>query len=512
MSRIQVKTIGVVLFLIGLLSVTYKTQVLDIPIMPKANYDSWSVDYVVDLSRDRDQIDLKVPNIFSRELQTVSTEGSKKKEFVLKGDLKKGEVFKQTYSINFHKKKRHIDVNLKSLFNYKEEEKDTKALNKIFDRFNVSNKSPEEFGKNVAHYVHTEISMVNTNVGDISKAIVTETASYDEKALIYHYLMLKKGIPSRVLVGVNLNTKELQKITTSSSSSFTLVNQVFIDTKWHTIGFDTEEGEYDMSRFILISSNYLRYKKFFTHPSLSVNFHVTPGTVSGVDGVSYNKLVRQKSSFFASFNLFSFPSELQKFYFYILIIPFGTLILAFCRNIVGIKTFGIFMPILLGLFLASSSFWYGLLTLLLVVLLGLVERYVLDKFYLLAVPRLSIILTLIVCLFLGMGILNVNFGMFTTQMFSGVPIVILAVFVETLSVQLLEEGIVKSAPPILGTLFIAILSYALYQFLFIRVILFSHPELLISIIGVLVLIGSYHGYRLSELLRFKSFIEEQKNV
>ena len=52
--------------------------------------------------------------------------------------------------------------------------------------------------------------------------------------------------------------------------------------------------------------------------------------------------------------------------------------------------------------------------------------------------------------------------MFTTQMFSGAPIVILAVFVETLSVQLLEEGIVKSAPPILGTLFIALLSYALY--------------------------------------------------
>jgi hypothetical protein len=512
MSRFQVKTIGVVLFLIGLLSVTYKTQVLDIPIMPKANYDSWSVDYVVNLSRDRDQVNLKVPNIISRELQTVESKGVTKKEVVLKGDLKKGEVFKQTYSINFHKKKRHIDVNLKSLFKYKQEEKDTKALKKIFDRFSSSNKTNLEFGKNLAHYIHSEISMVNTNVGDITKAIVTETASYDEKALIYHYLMLMKGVPSRVLVGVNLNTKELQKITTSVESSFSLVNQVFVDTKWHTIGFDTEDGKYDMSRFIVISDNYLRYKDLFEHQSLNMKFLVTPGTVSGVDGVSYNKLLRQKSSFFSSFNLFSFPSELQRFYFYILIIPFGTLILAFCRNIVGIKTFGIFMPILLGLFLASSSFWFGLLTLFLVVLLGLVERYVLDKFYLLAVPRLSIILTLIVCLFLGMGVMNVNFGMFTTQMFSGVPIVILAVFVETLSVQLLEEGIVKSAPPILGTLFIAILSWALYQFLFVRVILFSHPELLISIIGLLVLIGSYHGYRISELLRFKSFIEEQKNV
>ena len=37
MSRFQVKTIGLVLFLIGHLSVIYKTQVLDIPIMPKKN-------------------------------------------------------------------------------------------------------------------------------------------------------------------------------------------------------------------------------------------------------------------------------------------------------------------------------------------------------------------------------------------------------------------------------------------------------------------------------------------
>ena len=210
--------------------------------------------------------------------------------------------------------------------------------------------------------------MVNTDVGDLTKAIITETASYDEKALIYHYLMLMKGIPSRVTVGVNLNTKELQKITTSVESEFTLVNQVFIDTKWHTIGFNTEDGSYDMSRFIVISDNYLKYKETFSHSSLVVKFLVTPGTVSGVDGVSYTKLVRQKSPFYASFNLCSFPSELQRFYFYILIIPFGTLILAFCRNIVGIKTFGLFMPIILGLFLASSSLGCGLLTLFLVVL------------------------------------------------------------------------------------------------------------------------------------------------
>jgi hypothetical protein len=512
MTRFQVKTIGVVLFLIGVMSVIYKTQVLNVPIMPKVNYDSWNITYNVELRRDRDNVNLRVPNILTRDYQTVTTKDTKKKDIVLKGNLKQGVLFTQDYSIQFHKRIRRGDVDLKGYATFKESNEDVKSVSGLYSKLLTTNSTNREFVKHVEQYVLNEVSRAKNNVDSISKAILTETASLEEKALIYHYLMLRKGIPSRIVAGINLNTKELQKITTSVESSVSLVNQVFLGTKWHTTSFNSEEGDIDLSRFVVITDNFLKYKSLFDHETMKISFLITPGTVSGADGVSFNKFLKQKSAFYSSFNLFSFPNELQRFYFYILIIPFGTLILAFCRNIVGIKTFGIFMPILLGLFLASSGFFYGLLTLLLVVLLGLVERYVLDKFYLLAVPRLSIILTLIVMLFLGMGIMSVNFDFFKSYMFSGVPIVILAVFVETLSVQLLEEGIVKSLPPILGTLFIAILSYALYQILYVRVILFTHPELLVSIIGLLILIGSYHGYRISELIRFKSFIEESKNA
>ena len=41
--------------------------------MPKINYDSWNITYNVDLRRDRDNLSLRVPNILSRDYQTIKT-------------------------------------------------------------------------------------------------------------------------------------------------------------------------------------------------------------------------------------------------------------------------------------------------------------------------------------------------------------------------------------------------------------------------------------------------------
>ncbi|WP_127716849.1 7TM domain-containing protein [Halobacteriovorax sp. HLS] len=507
MSRTKIKSIGLVLFLIGIFSVIYKIYVLDMPLTPQANYDKWTIEYSVELTRDRDKVDVLVPKIFTRDYQLVSSDKEVLKE-AYSGDLKKGIIFKKKYEISF-KKKNKASGKPTSFDTFTEDEEDKESITKIYNILIKANPDNLSFAKNVGHYIHAEMGTSKKDVGSFEKVLLTETASLKEKALLYHFLMLRKGVSSKILLGIDLNSKELRNVNSSVEASVSFVNQVYINDKWISIGFDLEEGIFNPNRFIIVTDNFVKYRSLFEHDSINVSFLVKPGTVSGVNGVSYNKDLKQKSAFYSSFNLYQFPLAMQKFYFYILIIPFGTLVLAVCRNMIGIKTFGIFMPILLGLFLASSSFWMGLFTLFLVVLLGLVERYVLDKFYLLAVPRLSIILTLIVGLFLFMGVMNFNFDLFNPQMFSGVPIVILAVFVETLSVQLLEEGFKKSLPPILGTLFIAVLSYFLYQFLFVKIVLFTHPELLISVIGLLILIGSYHGYRISELIRFKSFIEDK---
>jgi hypothetical protein len=40
--------------------------------------------------------------------------------------------------------------------------------------------------------------------------------------------------------------------------------------------------------------------------------------------------------------------------------------------------------------------------------------------------------------------------------------------------------------------------------------MFTNPELLFSVIGILILIGKYKGYRVSEFLRFRDLVRQKK--
>ena len=196
----------------------------------------------------------------------------------------------------------------------------------------------------------------------------------------------------------------------------------------------------------------------------------------------------------------------------ILLIPLGALVLSLARNIIGIPTFGIFTPILLTLFFKETSFGFGMLFFSVVVLIGIGERYVLDKFYLLAVPRLSIILTLIIMLMVGYSFYTVEMTSISQKHLAFFPIVIVVTIIERLSVQLAEEGLFNTLKTLIGTLVIVVLVYSLYFISPLEMFMFTNPELLFTIIGLLILVGKYKGYRISEFLRFRDLVRQKKKM
>ena len=381
-------------------------------------------------------------------------------------------------------------------------------------RFSKASKSKKEYIKNVKHYIGEELSSAKENNNSVNELILKEAATDRDKALLFNYLLLMNKINSRILFGVDLGQDEYNELGTFSVSKYSYVNQYQLGSKWYSVRFEDFEKfeEKNLSRFLVITDDFDKFGEIFHNNAIQVSYYVSPGTMSHIDGVTYNKYIKDSSAFYNLLNLYKQKNSFQLFFQFLILIPIGALVLSLFRNIIGFKTFGIFMPILLGLFLNSVGLLYGSVILTFVILLGLFERYILDKFYLLAVPRLSIILTMIVILFIGLSIFHTHFGWFESLSFKAIPVVILAVFIERLSIQLIEEGLQKSIAPILGTISIAVMTYFIYEILFIRVLLFTHPELLISIIGVQVLIGSYHGYRVSEVLRFKDFLKEEENV
>ncbi|RUM61724.1 MAG: hypothetical protein DSZ03_08000, partial [Sulfurimonas sp.] len=57
-----------------------------------------------------------------------------------------------------------------------------------------------------------------------------------------------------------------------------------------------------------------------------------------------------------------------------------------------------------------------------------------------------------------------------------------------------------------GSLFVATLAYFAMSNALVGHVTFNFPELLLVVLAIIILVGTYSGYRLSELIRFKSMV------
>ena len=136
--------------------------------------------------------------------------------------------------------------------------------------------------------------------------------------------------------------------------------------------------------------------------------------------------------------------------------PFGALITTIIRNVVGIGTFGTFSPALLAMSFIYANWQTGVAILLIVIMAGVVSRSFLERLRLLAVPRLSIILTIVIlCVVFGMSILYYLLPEIVTDAVL-LPMVILTMLIERFYVTTEEDGLMYTVKLAAGTLMVAV--------------------------------------------------------
>ena len=59
------------------------------------------------------------------------------------------------------------------------------------------------------------------------------------------------------------------------------------------------------------------------------------------------------------FSLFSLPIQTQAVYSVLLLIPIGAFVVVLLRNVIGLQTFGTFMPVLIALAFRETQLWWG---------------------------------------------------------------------------------------------------------------------------------------------------------
>jgi hypothetical protein len=227
--------------------------------------------------------------------------------------------------------------------------------------------------------------------------------------------------------------------------------------------------------------------------------------MNGLAPADNPSLLRQVLTF-CSFHVLP-PAE-QRLVEFLLLLPIAALIVCLFRNIIGLGSFGTFAPALLGLSFREIHSLPGILVFVSIVLTGWLLRRVLDRYHLLQVPRMAFLLSLVVIVLIGCIVGAAYQGLPATRYVSLFPIVILVGMIERFWTLETEDGTTSSFRTLFCTMLIAITISLVLSLHAVVAHMYRYPETLGFIMAVQLLIGRYTGYRLTELYRFRDFLND----
>ena len=191
-----------------------------------------------------------------------------------------------------------------------------------------------------------------------------------------------------------------------------------------------------------------------------------------------------------------------------MIFPLAILIVVLLRNVVGLKTMGTFTPMLLSMALLKTGFGAGLLCFGLIVALGLFIRFLMSRLNLLLVPRIGAVVVFVILIMQVLTVLGYQLQWQAALSAVFFPIIIMAWIIERASITWEEDGPQNAGKEIFCSLFAAVAVYFVISSEYIRHIMFAFNELNLVILLLVMLLGTYTGYRLLELKRFKPLAKE----
>ena len=212
---------------------------------------------------------------------------------------------------------------------------------------------------------------------------------------------------------------------------------------------------------------------------------------------------KQAQSKFVEFSVFGLPLQTQEVYRLLLTVPIGIFLLVILRNIVGMRTFGTFMPVLIALAFRETQLLWGAILFTSVVAIGLLVRFYLEQLKLLLVPRLASVVIVVILVMTVISIISHKLGFDRGLSVALFPIVILAMTIERMTVIWDEKGPKEALIQATGSFLVAVLCYLVMNLDIVRHWVFVFPESLLLVLAATLALGRYSGYRLVELPRFR---------
>ena len=210
---------------------------------------------------------------------------------------------------------------------------------------------------------------------------------------------------------------------------------------------------------------------------------------------------------FLEYSLYGLPLQTQQTFMIMVMIPIGVLVILVLRNLIGLQTLGTFTPVLIALAFRETQLGFGIILFTVITALGLTLRSYLEHLKLQMLPRLSVVLTFVVMLIAAISLFSHKLGLERGLSVALFPMVILTMTIERLSITWEERGAGHAMKVAVGTLFAASLAHLIMSIPELVYFIFTFPAVLLILVGFMLAMGRYRGYRLTELIRFKAFLK-----
>jgi hypothetical protein len=345
----------------------------------------------------------------------------------------------------------------------------------------------------VATFAASILVRINDPAPESNMALFVQGPLQLDKAHIAQLLLAGARIPSITVHGVRL-------VDNAPQASLETYLAVHNGNDW--IYFNPDSGDTGMPEDFLV---------WFTgeQPLARVNGGRLESTQISVrrQDVSSLTLATERAKLHGSqvveFSLLALPLNLQSVYEILLLVPVGAFIIVLMRNVIGVRSFGTFMPVLIALAFRETQLLTGVLLFITIVGVGLTFRFYLEKLRLLLVPRLAAVLIIVVLLMAAVSVLSHRLGVEAGLSVALFPMVIIAMVIERMSIVWEEHGPANALLDGVGSLAIATVAYLVMGVSLFAWWVLVFPELLLVLLGLTIALGRYTGYRLTELFRFR---------
>lgn len=195
----------------------------------------------------------------------------------------------------------------------------------------------------------------------------------------------------------------------------------------------------------------------------------------------------------------------------LLMIPVVATLVAFFRQVVGIKAFGIYTPSIITFALLAfdpNGLKYGIAIFISIILVGMFSRYALRRFRLLYLPRVAITISIVALAILLILVLGAHFKRTGLAAVSIFPLLIMITLAEKFVATQIEKGS-RAAFILAGeTLLISLVGYFLISWNAFLLLILMHPWLILFTFVINFNLGRWSGIRFTEYFRFRKIISQ----